>query len=535
MRLDHLVAVLPGVKRGDGCSATLRAAEITAVTADSRQVQPGALFVAYQGLSVDGHDFIQTALAKGALAVVGEKEPGQLEAVEGLSAATYIQVTDGRDALAHLAAAWHGFPARRLKMIGVTGTDGKTTVASLIHALLTAAGHRAGLISTVGARIGEERIETGLHTTTPDAPDVQALLAQMVGEGSEYGILESTSHGLAQRRVAACDFDVAVVTNITHEHLDFHGSYEAYAAAKALLFQDLSRSARKPGTRKVAVLNRDDGSYERLLGIPADVHISYGLSRAADVRAVDIRHSPSATDFSVEVRPEVWPARDWRFELSTPLIGEHNVYNCLAAAAVGLSQGVRTAAIRQGIASLRGVIGRMERIDEGQDFLAIVDFAHTPRALEVALQTARRLTPGRVIVVFGCAGLRDVQKRAWMGRIAGELADRVVVTAEDPRTEPLGEIMAEIARGCREAGRREGAGYWLLGDRAEAIHFATTLAQQGDVVIVTGKGHERSMCYGTTEHPWSDHAALRAALRGERLPTIMPQTRAETGAGKDRQ
>jgi UDP-N-acetylmuramoyl-L-alanyl-D-glutamate--2,6-diaminopimelate ligase len=175
----------------------------------------------------------------------------------------------------------------------------------------------------------------------------------------------------------------------------------------------------------------------------------------------------------------------------------------------------------------------MERIDEGQDFLAIVDFAHTPGALEAALQTTRQLTLGRVVVVFGCAGLRDVQKRAWMGRIAGQMADRVVVTAEDPRTEPLGEILAEIARGCREAGRSEGEDYWLLGDRAEAIRFAVELAEPGDVVLVTGKGHERSMCYGTTEYPWSDHRALRAALHGESLPPIVPEAEGQAGLGKD--
>jgi len=186
----------------------------------------------------------------------------------------------------------------------------------------------------------------------------------------------------------------------------------------------------------------------------------------------------------------------------------------LAAVTVGLALGIEIEAIQQGIAEMKGVIGRMERIDEGQDFLAIVDFAHTPRALEMALETARRLTSGRVIVVFGCAGLRDVQKRPWMGRIAGQLADRVVITAEDPRTEPLEEIMAQIARGCQEAGRREGEDYWRIGDRAEAIAFAVNMAQAGDVVIVTGKGHERSMCFGTTEYPWSDHAAVRAALRG---------------------
>jgi UDP-N-acetylmuramoyl-L-alanyl-D-glutamate--2,6-diaminopimelate ligase len=552
MRLDQLVAALPEVQHCTVSDDALQAVEITVITADSRQVQPGALFVAYEGVSVDGHDFIGQALAGGAVAAVGEKgwraigargegrETRESSSLPSSSSFPYIRVRNGREALAHLSAAWHGYPSRRLKMIGVTGTDGKTTVANLIHAVLTAAGHRTGMISTVSALFGEESCGTGLHTTTPDAPDVQAYLARMVAAGSEYGVLEATSHGLAQHRVVACDFDVAVVTNITHEHLDFHGSHDAYVAAKALLFESLSRGHRKPGVPKIAILNADDSSFARLQSIPADVQLTYGRSESADVSAVNIRYMPSATRFTVEVRRTAahrcqrksgktgtFILRSFRssaddvgeaahslsssFELETSLIGEYNVYNCLAAVAVGLSQSIEVEAIQRGIAGMKGVIGRMERIDEGQKFLAFVDFAHTPRALEVALETVRGLTDGQVIVVFGCAGLRDVQKRAWMGRIAGRLADRVVITAEDPRTED--EIMAQIAHGCQEAGRQESEDYWRIGDRAEAIAFAVRMAEAGDVVIVTGKGHERSMCFGSDDEPWSDHAALRAALR----------------------
>ncbi|MDH7485158.1 MAG: UDP-N-acetylmuramoyl-L-alanyl-D-glutamate--2,6-diaminopimelate ligase [Anaerolineae bacterium] len=523
MQLGQLIAALPDVGQALVTDEAL-AMDITAITADSRRAQPGALFVAYAGVSVDGHDFIDQAVAAGAAAVVGEREWKEIRGMRGgtsfpsFPSFPYVRVGDGRQALAYLCAAWHGFPARRLKVIGVTGTDGKTTVTFLIHAVLTAAGHRTGMISTVSARIGERSLDTGLHTTTPDAPEVQAYLAQMVAAASEYAVLEATSHGLAQQRVAACDFDVAVVTNITHEHLDFHGSPEAYLAAKAMLFESLSRSQRKPGVPKVAILNADDSSFQRLRRIPADVQITYGLSESADVRATDIRYSPSATRFTVQAHSAVSKIRASSFQLQTSLIGEYNVYNCLAAAAVGLSQGLTAEAIQNGIASVKGVVGRMERIDEGQDFLAIVDFAHTPRALEVALETVRRLAEGRVIVVFGCAGLRDVQKRPWMGRIAGRLADRVVITAEDPRTEPLEEIMAQIAAGCQEAGRRESQDYWRIGNRAEAIRFAVHMARPGDVLLVTGKGHEQSMCLGNTEYPWSDHAALGAALRGERLP-----------------
>ncbi len=534
MQLDQLVAALPEVQHCTVSDDALQAVEITAITADSRQVQPGALFVAYEGVSADGHDFIGQALAGGAVAAVGDKgwraigargEGRETRASSSLPSSSasfpsfpYIRVRNGREALAHLSAAWHGYPSRRLKMIGVTGTDGKTTVANLIHAVLTAAGHRTGMISTVSALFGEESYGTGLHTTTPDAPDVQSYLARMVAAGSEYGVLEATSHGLAQHRVVACDFDVAVVTNITHDHLDFHGTHDAYVAAKALLFESLSHSHRKPGVPKIAILNADDSSFERLQSISADVQLTYGLSESADVRAVNIRYAPSATRFTVEARRTAAHSLSSSFELETSLIGEYNVYNCLAAVAVGFSHSIEVEAIQRGIAGMKGVIGRMERIDEGQSFRAFVDFAHTPRALEVALETARRLTDGQVIVVFGCAGLRDVQKRAWMGRIAGRLADRVVITAEDPRTEPLDEIMAQIAHGCQEAGRQESENYWRIGDRAEAIAFAVRMAEAGDVVIVTGKGHERSMCFGSDEEPWSDHAALRAALRGEALP-----------------
>ncbi len=298
---------------------------------------------------------------------------------------------------------------------------------------------------------------------------------------------------------------MAVVTNITHEHLDYHGTYEEYRAAKARLFRDLTTSFRKPETPKVSILNADDSSFDYLRAIPADRHLSYGLSNPADVTARDLVLSPDGTRFTAQ-------APGGAFEVCSSLIGSFNVHNILAAIAVGIAQGVPFEAMQEGIASVTGVVGRMERIDLGQDFTVIVDFAHTPNALAQALETVRRLTQGEVIVVFGCAGLRDAAKRPMMGEIAGRLADRVVITAEDPRTESLDDIMARIALGCEKAGRREGEDYWRIGDRAEAIEFAIHKARPGDLVIVTGKGHEKSMCFGTVEVPWSDHEAVRAAL-----------------------
>jgi UDP-N-acetylmuramoyl-L-alanyl-D-glutamate--2,6-diaminopimelate ligase len=301
---------------------------------------------------------------------------------------------------------------------------------------------------------------------------------------------------------------VAVVTNITHEHLDYHKTYQDYREAKARLFRDLVSSFRKPDTPKTSVLNADDSSFEYLRPIPADRYLAYGLEQPGDVTARDIVYTPTATTF-------VAVTSQGEFAVRTELPGLFNVYNVLAAIAVGVSQEVPVEAMQEGIQAVRGVPGRMERIVLGQDFTAIVDFAHTPNALQRALETARELTDGRVIVVFGCAGLRDVAKRPMMGEIAGKLADGVVITAEDPRTEDLDAIMAQIATGCERAGRREGEGYWRVDDRGEAIEFAVKMACAGDLVIVTGKGHEQSMCFGTTEVPWDDREAVRKAMNSK--------------------
>ena len=500
MRLSELCESLPNWRQSQGADS-----EIASVTADSRKVERGGLFVAVKGVDVDGHRFIPQAVERGAGAVVFSDPQWDIAFAQWPLVAA-VRVPDSREALAWISAAWHRFPARSLKVIGVTGTDGKTTTVNLIASILDAAGFAVSLISTVNARIGRDEYDTGLHTTTPDAPDVQRYLAQMVEAGSDYAVLEATSHGLAQHRVTACEFDVAVVTNITHEHLDYHGSYEAYRAAKARLFAALTESHRKPDTPKVAVLNADDSSYEFLRAIPADVQLLYGLGDGTDLTAKDVRHTPQGLEFRA-----VTPIGD--VGLRSPLVGLYNVHNILAAAAVALSQGVGLEAIQAGVAALSGIKGRMERIDEGQDFTALVDFAHTPNALRVVLQEARRLTAGRVIVVFGSAGLRDRQKRGLMGHVAGQLADRIVITAEDPRTEDLNCIMEEIAQACRAEGRKEGRDFWKVGDRAEAMEFAVDMAEPGDMVIAAGKGHEQSMCFGAVEYPWSDHAALRNALR----------------------
>lgn len=492
MRLRELLTSLPWPRTSE------QDIEITGIASDSRQVKPGDLFVALKGLEYDGHQFIPEALARGARALVVEETIPEVDL-------PLIVVPDSRQALAHLAAAWYRFPSRRLRLIGVTGTDGKTTTVSLVRAILEAAGQAAGMVTSVKAIISDEEMETGLHTTTPEALELQNLLARMVQVGCEYAVIEATSHGLAQYRLEACHFDVAAITNITHEHLDYHKTFSEYREAKALLFRNLATSFRKPETPKVAVLNLDDPSFDYLKEIPADQQISYGLHHPADVTAEAIALLPTSTHFTTQT-----PAGS--FPIQSPLVGEFNAYNLLAAIAVATSQEVPPGAIQEGVSRMSGVPGRMEKIDLGQPFQVIIDFAHTPNALRHALETARLMTGGRLFVVFGCAGLRDRAKRPMMGEIAGQLADRVIITAEDPRTEDLKAIMDQIAQGCKEAGREEDTDFWRIGDRGEAIQFAIDRAEPGDLVIITGKGHEKSMCFRTTEYPWSDHEAVQAAL-----------------------
>ena len=514
---------------------------ITQITADTRQIIPGACFVAYQGVGLDGHRFIPEAIARGAAAIVGEHP------MPGLPV-TYVQVTDGRAALARLSAAWHGNPSRSMALVGITGTDGKTTTANLLFNIVRAAARRAGLISTVHAVIGDAVYDTGLHTTTPDAPDVQHYLAQMRAAGTEIAILETTSHGLAQHRVTGCAFDVAVITNITHEHLDFHGSYEAYREAKALLFRSVGRQHPEPAgksfdwlkvasgrarLRKTAVLNRDDSSFEFLAQILTERVITYGVGeqtlRNGEAEAVrnsdDARNIPSDTLHLSAVNVDYTPAGmvfDVKASgaaietchLVTSLIGEFNVSNILAALGGALALGIDPAAIVTGVAATTGIPGRMERIIAGQRFTALVDFAHTPNSLARALEAVRPMVGGggRVIVVFGSAGLRDREKRRLMGEVAARLADVTVVTAEDPRTEDLAAIMAETVAALAAAGRTEGSDFFRVADRQRAVLLAVRLARPGDVVMVCGKGHEQSMCFGSVEHPWRDQDALRWAL-----------------------
>jgi UDP-N-acetylmuramoyl-L-alanyl-D-glutamate--2,6-diaminopimelate ligase len=520
--LQHIFAEIPL----PFCMLDVPDIPITGISIDSRAVRPDHLFVAMKGGLSDGHDYIPKAIENGAVAIVGEREVGQLANLP------YIRLENSRRALTWIAASFYDWPGRKLTVIGVTGTDGKTTTTNLIYQVLLAAGIKAGMISTVNAVIGDEVLDTGFHVTTPDAHDVQRYLAKMVESGLTHVVLETTSHGWAQYRVDACEFDIGVVTNITHEHMDEHGSYENYRAAKARLFSSLEITSEKPrGNPRLGVINRDDvKSFDFLNNLIKVRKLNYGLGEDADVRAVDVNYSPSGIHFTAR-------SREFAVPVSSKLAGAFNISNCLAALTAtvyGLKISPDVAA--RGIAALEGIPGRMERIDMGQNFTAIVDFAHTPNALKVSLEAARAMLTTenteiiekikkdsvnsvrsvvkkpRVIAVFGSAGLRDKAKRRMMAEVSAELADLTVLTAEDPRTESLDEILEEMAEGALSKGGREGETFWRVPDRGEAIRFALRLAREGDIVLACGKGHEQSMCFGAREHLWDDRTAMRAAL-----------------------
>ena len=526
--LQHIFAELPL----PFCMANVPDIPVTGISIDSRAVKPGHLFVAMKGGNVDAHDYIQNAIDNGAVAVVGEREISRLSI-------PYIRLGNPRRALTWMAAAFYDWPGRKLRVIGVTGTDGKTTTTNLIYQILLAADIKPGMISTVNAVIGDEVLDTGFHVTTPDAHDVQRYLARMVEARITHVVLETTSHGWAQYRVDACEFDIGVVTNITHEHMDEHGSYENYRAAKARLLSSLEKTSEKPhGNPRLGVINRDDVKSFKILNDFIRVNkLNYGLGEDADVRAVDINYSTSGIEFTAK-------SKDFSVSILSKLVGAYNVSNCLAAlTATVYGLGIKPEVAAQGIASLEGIPGRMERIDMGQNFTAIVDFAHTPNALKVALEAARSLTPPvlpfgeelgvrekpRVIAVFGSAGLRDKAKRRMMAETSAGLADLTILTAEDPRTESLDGILEEMAAGAGSKGGREGETFWRIPDRGEAIRFALRLAREGDIVLYCGKGHEQSMCFGAREHLWDDRTAMHAALsellgvQGPQMPYLPTQ------------
>lgn len=502
MQLDTLLASLeqPPLRIVGTCDTT----EVTVLAYDSRRVQAGGLFLAVAGTHTDGRRFLAEAAQQGASMALGEPLSGDALCSLPLP---YIEVRDVRLALANLACAFYGYPAQQLCTIGVTGTDGKTTTSNLISRILEEAGLRTGLMTTANFRIAGQERENATRQSTLEALEVQQFLRCMLDAGVTHAVIESTSHGLELQRVHGCNFDVGVVTNITHEHLDFHKTIEGYRRAKARLFEMLDPARDKGlGIAPVAILNRDDGSYEVLKPYCRVSILDYGIDTSALVRAVDVQLHAHRTRFRV-----LLPTGDMQIE--TRLVGQFNVSNCLAAIASAYSLGVRPVDMVEGLAKVTGVTGRMESISEGQPFSVIVDYAHTPDSLEKVLATLRPLTTGKLLVVFGSAGERDVQKRPIMGRIAAQMTDFFVITDEDPRDEDREAILRDIAHGAESLGKHEGRDFLCIADRSQAIAAAFAHAQPGDTVLLAGKGHEQSIFMGKEKLPWDDRRVAREQIR----------------------
>ena len=482
-------------------SAALADIRVTGVTNDSRAVEPGSLFVAIAGERADGHDFAADAVDRGAAALIVERPLPEVTAAQ-------IVVDAARPALASAAAWWFGDPSHRLTVVGITGTDGKTTTAYLAVAALEAAGRRSGMIGTIATRIGGRTEAHEAHATTPEAPELQATLRAMVDAGDDTAVVETTSHGLALDRVASIAYDVAILTNLTHEHLELHGTWEAYRDAKLSLFDRLSAARHVEKRHPVpaaAIVNLDDPSAGVFIGTARGAGarvLTYGTEASADIRATRITEDAGTLTADIEA-----PAGAATLELQ--LAGRFNVHNALAVVALGEVLGLDPAAIRKGLASVEGVPGRMERLDVGQPFGVIVDFAHSPASLQTVLDLlapAAAARGGGLIAVFGSAGERDTAKRPQMGRIAGERARLVVVTDEDPRGEDREAILDEIARGAEAAGKRRGQDLQVIADRRTAIATAFEAARPGDIVLLAGKGHERSIIGADGEQPWDERA-----------------------------
>ncbi len=465
--------------------------EIKKIAYDSKEVKRNSLFVAIPGFRTDGHRFINEALLKGARAVVTEKKIPLGEGVTG------IRVPDTRKALALLADRFYHHPSGKIRLIGITGTNGKTTTSHLIEAILTADKRGCGLLGTIAHKIGSKTIPAQI--TTPESLDLQSLLSQLVEKKIKYAVMEVTSHSLQLSRIENVHFSIAVFTNLSIDHLDFHQTIENYLEAKTRLFTRLAK-------RAFAVINIDDPKSNYLRKrIPCSI-LTYGIEKKADVRARRIDLSLEGSSFKVKT-----PGGELDIDLFLP--GEHNIYNALAAIGVSFLLKIPPAAIKKGLERIRNIPGRFERIDEGQDFWVIVDYAHTDDALEKVLSTCRELTKGRVILVFGCGGDRDRSKRPLMGETAARHSNYTIITNDNPRSEESLSIISSIEVGMKRGGGR----YTIILDRKEAIRKAIEEAGSGDIVLIAGKGHETAQTIGTQVLPFDDREVARKILKEQEI------------------
>jgi UDP-N-acetylmuramoyl-L-alanyl-D-glutamate--2,6-diaminopimelate ligase len=473
--------------------------EVTGIAYDSRRVSGGDLFVAVEGLHVDGHHYVGDALARGAAALAVERTV----AIPG--GVPVLRMPSTRNGLAELSAEFYGRPSRRLKLAGVTGTDGKTTVTHMAEHVLQSSGIVAGAMSTVAFKVSGREVDNVTGQTTTEAPEVQAWLARMVEGGAACAVIETTSHALVQERVRACDFDVAAFTNVGHDHLDYHASWEDYLEAKARLI-DLTAAAADKGIEKTAVLNRDDISYERLARRPIPRRWTYGMTTASDFHPLDLAITGGGSRFRMKT-----PQGETEVVLNVP--ARFNIYNALCAAGVCMALGVDVADVGRGLAGFEGVRGRLEPVDLGQDFRVYIDFAHAAGSLASALAELRPFTQGRLIVVFGSTARSD-HDRPGMGRAAADFSDFFIITTDDPLSEDPVEIARDVQSGA--VGKSPGRDFEVVIDRRAAIRRAIEIARSGDTVLLAGKGHERTMRTAMGSEPWNERAEAEEAIR-ERL------------------
>ncbi|MBI5701701.1 UDP-N-acetylmuramoyl-L-alanyl-D-glutamate--2,6-diaminopimelate ligase [Candidatus Saganbacteria bacterium] len=474
--------------------------QIKGLSYDSRKVKPGDVFVAIPGSNVDGYDFILQAIENGARAVVAEKD---------FPAPSHVQkliVQNARQALAELSNRFYDYPSKKLKLIGVTGTNGKTTISYLIESILTTAGFKVGLIGTIETRIAGRPIESNL--TTPESLELQALLSQMEKEGVTHVVMEVSSHSLAQYRVYGCGFDVAIYTNLTHDHLDFHKTMGQYLEEKKKLFRML-----KP--EGLAIVNIDDPYANEIISEVENEVIFYGIKEAkhelksAKYSELDLQFKDYSFDLD-QMRIKIDS-----LEIMTQLIGTYNVYNVLAAYQCGLSFNLSRDIIKNGIEKTV-VSGRMERIENNKGIKIIVDFAHSPDALQKLLETLKPYAKGNLILVFGCPGDRDRDKRPIMGKIASDLADHVIVTTDDPHTEPPGQIISEILSGMTND-KFQMSNYEAIQDRRDAIEKALSIAKKGDILVIAGRGHEKFQDFSGKKVLIDDREVVRGFFRSDKV------------------
>ncbi len=478
--------------------------EVSSITEDSRDAGPGSVFVAIQGLQQDGHHFVTQAMAQGAAAVVVEEGCFTVPSSQASSSGSpVIEVKDSRKALGLMASQLYGNPSRRLTMVGVTGTNGKTTVTHLTHALLEAQGHRVGLLGTVGYAYGTTH-RPASHTT-PAPVELQEMLAEMVRHGSEVAVLEVSSHALELERVAGCEFDIVVFTNLTQDHLDFHQTMERYFQAKLQLFTRYVGGSEKPGPKR-ALVNADDPRASAILQQCLIPVWTFGLHGKADIQAEAVHLGMEGTQFQVN-------SPSGGMTITSQLVGEHNVSNILAAIGVALEMGMSPIQIEEALKSVKNVPGRFERIQEGQDFTVVVDYAHTDDALQRLLEAAQTIKRGNIITVFGCGGDRDPGKRPKMGQVAVRHSDQVIVTSDNPRTEDPLAILADIEKGIEALPVKDRCAYRMISDRAQAIQAAIATANSDDLVLIAGKGHEDYQILGKQKVHFDDREEARNAIR----------------------